>query len=102
MLLNFDAFTLVSYPHYEFTLMRDIRQRKITGKVGRQEIEKLNHAKNGCFHILQEADRIELELLAKLIDDINNKDLLIKLETALETFLEHRERHWLIDTLIVT
>lgn len=81
--------------------MRDAREPKIKGKVGRQEIEKLNHTDNGSFTILQQGDRVELELLYKLITDINNQEFDVKLETALETFLEQRPHHWLTQSLLV-
>jgi hypothetical protein len=81
--------------------MRDAREPKIQGKVGRQEIAKLNHSSNGNFTILQEEDRLELELLYKLITDINNQELDVRLETALETVLEQRPSHWLTQLLRV-
>jgi len=99
-LRNFNQL-VVSYPNLHFTLMRDTRERKIKGKVGRQEIDKLNHTENGSFKLLQQADRVELELLYKLITDINNQEFDVKLETALETFLEQRPHHWLTQSLLV-
>jgi hypothetical protein len=45
--------------------------------------------------------RVELELLYKLITDINNQEFDVKLETALETFLEQRPHHWLTQSLLV-
>jgi len=99
-LKNFNQL-VVSNPNFNFTLMRDAREPKIKGKVGRQEIEKLNHTDNGSFTILQQADRVELELLYKLITDINNQEFDVKLETALETFLEQRPHHWLTRSLLV-
>ncbi|PSO48914.1 MAG: exonuclease [Cyanobacteria bacterium SW_9_44_58] len=99
-LKNFNQL-VVSHPNLNFTLMRDAREPKITGKVGRQEIEKLNHTDNGSFTILQQADRVELELLYKLITDINNQEFDVKLETALETFLEQRPHHWLTESLLI-
>lgn len=92
---------VVSYPNLDFTLMRDAREPKIKGKVGHQEIVKLKHTKNGNFTILQKEDRLELELLYKLITDINNQELDVRLETALETFLEQRPSHWLTQSLRV-
>jgi hypothetical protein len=99
-LKNFNQL-VVSYPNLHFILMRDAREPKIQGKVGRQEIAKLNHSSNGNFTILQEEDRLELELLYKLITDINNQELDVRLETALETVLEQRPSHWLTQLLRV-
>jgi hypothetical protein len=89
-------------PVLDFILMRDAREAKITGKVGRQEISKLQTVENGQFVLLEEEDRVELELIYKLVTDIHNRDLEVKLENALETVLQHHGDHWLWQRLLMT
>lgn len=91
-----------SHRNLDFILMRDAREANITGKVGRQEISKLQAVENGQFVILEEEDRVELELIYKLVTDIQNRDLDVKLENALETVLQHNGGHWLWQRLLRT
>lgn len=91
-----------SHRHLDFILMRDAREANITGKVGRQEISKLQAVENGQFVVLEEEDRVELELIYKLITDIHNRDLEVKLESALEIVFQHYSAHWLWQKLLMT
>ena len=68
--------------HYQ--LWRDVRLPEITGKVGRDEIEKLNYSKHGTFLSMAEKERLDFELIYCLIIDIQNCDLEITLEEALQ------------------
>jgi len=59
-LKNFNQLT-VNHPDYQFHLLRDAREPEITGKVGKEEIAKLNHTKNGKFTIINKSDRLHFE-----------------------------------------
>ncbi|NBD31603.1 MAG: hypothetical protein GVY17_01170 [Cyanobacteria bacterium] len=91
-----------SHRNLDFILMRDAREANISGKVGRQEISKLQAVENGQFVVLEEEDRVELELIYKLVTDIHNRDLEVNLENALETVLQHHGDHWLWQRLLMT
>jgi DNA polymerase III epsilon subunit-like protein len=90
---------VINYRDFKFQVWRDARQSDITGKVGKEEIEKLNNTSNGQFLIMEESDRINFELLYKLITDIQNKDLEIDLESALKIVLLILQNFWLFNTL---
>jgi Cdc6-like AAA superfamily ATPase len=79
-----------------FTLFRDVRETTITGKVGVDEIEKLNEAPNGQFIYMDKENRITFELIYKLIVDIQNKDFDVDLEHALATLESIMNDYWLI------
>ena len=86
---------VVNYPHFQFLLMRDARQTKLTGKIALLEIEKLKNAPNGEFMLINRSQRIELELIYKMITDINNLDLEIELEKALNIWIKYYSNSWL-------
>ncbi|BAP55232.1 exonuclease RNase T and DNA polymerase III [Thioploca ingrica] len=87
---------VINYKDIRFGLFRDVREPIVTGQVSKIEIDKLNNAPNGKFIGLEKADRITLELIYKLIIDIQNKDLEMDLTLAL-TFLEtYFSSYWLI------
>ncbi len=79
----------------KFLLWRDSRQRLITGKVGQEEIEKLNHTKNGRFELINKDNRLNFELIYRIIIDINEKDLDVSLETALPILSSQLKDYWL-------
>jgi len=87
---------VIAHPNINFILIRDIRQNLITGKVGREEIEKLNSASNGRFMPLNQEQRIEFELLYKLIIDVQNYDLEINIDIALNLALSSMKDNWLL------
>lgn len=91
---------VVTHKDTKFILWRDSRQSAISGKVGKEEIAKLNNATNGDFLIMGQENRINFELLYKLIVDIQNRDLDILLETALEMTTNHFQNYWLIKSLM--
>ena len=91
---------VVTNKDIRFVLWRDSRQLKIQGKVGKEEIAKLSNAANGDFKIMEQEDRINFELVYKLIVDIQNRDLDIALETALKMIGEHLKNYWLITSLL--
>ncbi|MBD1852104.1 exonuclease domain-containing protein [Leptolyngbya sp. ST-U4] len=94
-LKNFNEL-VVSHKDTRFLLWRDGRQPPITGKVGREEIEKLNNAANGEYRLMEENDRIDFELLYKLVIDIQNRDLDVDLLAALEVVTDELKDNWLI------
>ncbi len=85
--------------HYQ--LWRDVRLPEIRGKVGRDEIEKLNYSKHGAFLSMAEEERLDFELLYCLIIDIQNRDLEITLEEALQDAMINVDlkESWLVQLL---
>lgn len=91
---------VINYKDFKFQLWRDIRKSDITGKVAKEEIEKLNNTPNGQFLFLEESDRVTFELVYKLITDIQNKDLEIDIDRALQIVLSEIQ-FWLFNILKV-
>jgi GTPase SAR1 family protein len=85
-----------------FRLYRDSRQPQITGKVGKEEIEKLNNSKKGNFTFLEKEQRIQLELFYQLISDIINKDQNFPLKETLEFLKIYYKDHFLMKILFGT
>ena len=92
---------VIGDPSIHYQLWRDVRSSEIKGKVGREEIEKLNYSKHGAFLSMAEQKRLDFELIYRLIIDIQNRDLEITLEEALQdTMLEvDLKESWLIQLL---
>ena len=90
-----------NYSDFNFILMRDVREDRITGRVGKSEIEKLNHMKNGKFVYLQREDRIELELIYTLVVDIQNQDLDISFAKAFALLRQYQPMHWMLKMLFL-
>ncbi|MEA5512353.1 exonuclease domain-containing protein [Crocosphaera sp. UHCC 0190] len=84
----------------QFQLWRDARQTAISGKGGNNQIDMLNNSANGKFCIMEKEDRIQFELIYKVITDIQNRDLEIELEQALRFLLSEMTESWLIKTLL--
>ncbi|MEO0804123.1 MAG: 3'-5' exonuclease [Cyanobacteria bacterium J06642_2] len=93
-LQNFNQLVLY-HPHMRFGLFRDSRQRIMTGKVTQTAIERLKNAENGSFNILAKKERIELELINKMITDIRNRDLDVDLPDAMRAIAVWKGRTWL-------
>jgi len=87
---------VINYKEIRFGLFRDIRESKITGKVGVDEKEKLNNAPNGKFIDMVQENRISFELIYKLIVDIQNRDFEIDLQKALTILESLMSDYWLI------
>jgi hypothetical protein len=94
-LKNFNEL-VVNHKDVRFGLFRDVRETVITGKVGKEEIEKLNNAPNGKFIYMDKEDRLNFELIYKLIVDIQNKDFEIDLQKALISLETLMSGAWLI------
>jgi len=75
---------LITDRSIQYQLWRDVRLPEISGKVGRGEIEKLNYTQNGSFITMDEEQRLDFELIYRLIIDIQNRDLEISLEDAIQ------------------
>jgi len=87
---------VINYKDIRFILFRDVRESKITGKVGLEEIEKLNNAPNGKFIEMEQENRLSFELIYKLIVDIQNRDFEIDLQKALTILESLMSDYWLI------
>ena len=90
---------VVSYPQFKFNLFRDAREPKITGKVGKLEIGKLNHTKNGKFILMAQENRVNFELIYQLIIDIQEQDLEIDLKETIKLLPDYFSPYWLTDFL---
>lgn len=86
---------VINYPKINFLLLRDRRQRAITGKAGQEEIEKLNNTKNGEFKFMEQDNRVKFELIYRLITDIENQDFDVPLEIALNLTSFYLKDYWL-------
>jgi DNA polymerase III epsilon subunit-like protein len=87
---------VVSHPRTKFYLLRDAREAEITGKVGKESIEKLSYTQNGDFLIMNKGDRLNFDLIYDLIIDIKNKDLDVDLKIALQLLSQELKDYWLI------
>jgi hypothetical protein len=63
--------------------------------MGKEEIEKLNNTKNGRFEIMEQDNRLNFELIYRLIIDIYNQDFDVSLATALPILSSHLKDYWL-------
>lgn len=82
-----------------FLLWRDIRRPLITGRVGKEERNKLNQLPNGKFQIMNKENRVNFELIYQLVIDLHNKDLDVSLVQALKIATEQLQSYWLIKVL---
>ncbi|MBD2012933.1 exonuclease [Microcoleus sp. FACHB-53] len=87
---------IINNKDIRFLIYRDCRNPEIKGNVGKQEIEKLNHTPNGSFMIMDKDERINFELIYKLITDIHNKDEEFELEKAFQVLMSELKDYWLI------
>ena len=82
-----------------FLLWRDVRRPLITGRVGKEERDKLNTLPNGKFQIMNKDNRIDFELIYQLVIDLHNKDLDVPLVQALKIATEQFQSYWLVKIL---
>jgi hypothetical protein len=87
---------IINNKDIRFLIYRDCRNPEIKGNVGKQEIEKLNHTSNGSFMIMDKDDRINFELIYKLVTDIQNEDEEFEIEKALQVLMFELKDYWLI------
>ncbi|MEC4814730.1 MAG: AAA family ATPase [Scytonema sp. PMC 1069.18] len=89
---------VISHPKDNFYLFRDQRLTEVKSKGSNESISQLNNSQNGKFMLLSKQDRIHLELIYQLIIDVQNRDLDVDLESALNVFLTYPEwYYWLFD-----
>lgn len=88
-----------SYPKINFSLLRDEREGAITGKVGVQEIDKLNYLQHGFFMMMNRDNRVLFELIYKMIVDINQGDLEVDIADAIAVFVKTYPDYWLVRNL---
>ena len=83
----------------QFYLLRDVREKEISGKVGSEEIEKLNHAPNGHFQPVDKQDRLRFELSYALILEVENRDIDYSLAEVLRALEHYLADWWLLGLL---
>lgn len=86
-------------PQTNFYLIRDARESSIMGKVGREEISKFSYLQNSKFLIFSKEQRVNFELIYKLIIDIQEEDLEVDLPVALPILTHYLQDDWLIQIL---
>lgn len=92
---NFNQLVIL-HPQDYFILIRDKRLSEVRSRVAKENVEQLDNTSNGQFILLNKRDRIHLELTYQLIIDIQNKDLDVDLDSALNVFIKHRQwNNWL-------
>jgi DNA polymerase III epsilon subunit-like protein/GTPase SAR1 family protein len=87
---------VINHPRTKFYLLRDAREPAITGRGGKESIEKLRYTQNGDFLIMDKGDRLNFDLIYDLIIDIKNKDLDVDLKIALQLLSQELKDYWLI------
>lgn len=92
---------VISYPKTQFRIIRDAREPQITGKVGKEEIEKFSYAQNATYTLMDRAERIRFELAYNLIIDIRNRDLEADMEIALKVLATKLNNYWLTRFLLL-
>lgn len=85
-----------------FKLFRDAKENIITAKVGKLEIEKLNNTNNGKFILMEQNERVNLELIYQLIIDIQQKDVDFDMGRALQFCRDNFTDDQLIKPLLTT
>lgn len=89
---------LVNYPEIQFNLCRDSRQG-LVAKKSAELLEKFRNAANGTFIFLDKEQRIIFEVIYQMIVDIQNRDLEVNLEEALDLILFEYREYWLFKAL---
>lgn len=95
---NFNSLVIAN-KDIKFILLRDSRQPAHSGKIGKEEILKLNHAFNGNFSAMGKDNRLNFELIYQLLIDIQNQDLDVSLDRALPIISSHFKDYWLVKLL---
>jgi hypothetical protein len=79
---------VVTHKDTRFALFRDTREPEIKGKVGLEEIEKLNNTDNGAYVHMDRLKRINFELVYQIISDIQNHDLHVEPDQVMPLLAE--------------
>ncbi|CAD5917659.1 MAG: exonuclease domain-containing protein [Planktothrix agardhii] len=90
---------LVLKPNFKFILCRDQSDYPISGEKSLFELEKLQHSKNGKLMLWNPDHRVLFELFYQMILDIQNYDLEIKFEEAMEFILSEYQDYWLFQNI---
>ncbi|MFS8896918.1 AAA family ATPase, partial [Synechococcus sp. R3-13] len=80
-----------AHPELQFLLLRDARLKPPSKKATatKEALAALNNSPNGKYELLTKEDRIHLELMYRMITDIQNRDLELDLTSAVRYYLEH-------------
>lgn len=100
-LSNFNEL-VASNKQITFKLFRDAQENIISAKVGKLEIEKLNNTNNGKFILMEQNERVNLELIYQLIIDIQQKDVDFDMGRALNFCRNNFTEDQLIKPLLTT
>ena len=86
---------------FNFYLFRDARKPEITSKVGKLEKEKLDNTTNGVFITMTKEQRVNFELIYKLVIDFYNQDLPfeVNIEELLQQLIDYLRDDLLIQLL---
>jgi DNA polymerase III epsilon subunit-like protein len=84
---------VIAHPGLQFLLLRDARLKppSPTATATQAALAALNNSPNGKYELLTKEDRIHLELMYRMITDIQNRDLELDLTSAVRYYLEHRD-----------
>jgi len=83
-------------PDTMFYLYRDKRAPAIHSKKSLNEIKWLNSSDNGNFRTLNKDDRIKLEVIYKIITDIQNRELDININSVIKVIKHLYNNFWLL------
>ncbi|MCD4743826.1 MAG: ATP-binding protein [Desulfobacteraceae bacterium] len=83
-------------PDTMFYLYRDKRAPAIHTKKSLNEIKWLNSSDNGNFRTLNKDDRIKLEVIYKIITDIQNRELDININSVIKVIKHLYNNFWLL------
>lgn len=95
---NFNELVL-SYPDKKFILFRDSRDPVIRSEEAKSEIDKLKQATNGNFIMMDKDNRINLEVIYRMVVDIQNRDFEVDLGRAFEVLDREMSKYWLLSIL---
>ncbi len=90
---------LVQKPNFKFILCRDQNDYPISGQKSQLELERFHHSRNGKLMLLNQNERLLFELFYQMIVDIQNHDLEVKLEDAMEFILSEYQDYWLFQNI---
>ncbi len=92
---NFNS-VVWEHPNTTFYIFRDKRAPEIHSKKSLNEIKWLNSSENGSLKILTKKDRIRFEVIYKIITDIQNRELDMKLESVIKVIKHLYNDFWLL------
>lgn len=78
-----------------FSLFRDADAPAVSGKVGKQEIQKFNHCNHTTYVDFGLEHRVVLDLFEQIIIDVQNRDLEIELKLAIAETVSFLPDSWI-------